>query len=98
MEAVRHIQTVTNGELHLQLPEAFWGKEVEVIILTTAQEATSTPRNSLRGSLKHHAQPERLRLGTALAKLGRHVGLTDDDMVIIEQAQDKTPADSLRLK
>ncbi|MGF1529284.1 MAG: plasmid stabilization protein [Candidatus Competibacterales bacterium] len=37
--------------------------------------------------------PERLRLGTALAELGRRVGLTDDDITAFEQVRDKTPAE-----
>jgi hypothetical protein len=62
MEAIRTIERVTNGEVHLQLPEAFWDKEVEVIILTTASESASVtkPRKSLRGSLKQYAHPERM--------------------------------------
>jgi antitoxin FitA len=37
--------------------------------------------------------PERLRLGTALAKLGRSVGLTDEDFAVFDQLQDKAPAE-----
>ena len=37
--------------------------------------------------------PERLRLGSALAELGRRVGLTDDDIAAIEKVRDKTPAE-----
>ncbi|WP_308389694.1 plasmid stabilization protein [Acidithiobacillus sp. AMEEHan] len=40
--------------------------------------------------------PERLRLGTALAELGRRVGLTDDDIAAFEQLRDKTPAEPVR--
>jgi hypothetical protein len=62
MEAIRTIERVTQGELHLQLPKAFWGKEVEVIILATASEPAplTKPRKSLRGSLKEYAHPERM--------------------------------------
>ena len=42
--------------------------------------------------------PERLRLGTALAELGRQVGLTDDDIAAFEQVRDKTPAEPLRFE
>jgi plasmid stability protein len=42
--------------------------------------------------------PERLRLGTALAELGRRVGLTDDDIAVFEQVRDKTPAEPLRFE
>ncbi len=33
MEAIRTVQTVKNGEVHLLLPRQFWGREVEVIVL-----------------------------------------------------------------
>ena len=42
--------------------------------------------------------PERLRLGTALAKLGRRAGLTDEDFAVFEQARDKTPAKPVRFE
>ena len=42
--------------------------------------------------------PERLRLGTALAELGRRVGLTDDDLAAFESVRDKTPAEPLRFE
>jgi len=40
--------------------------------------------------------PERLRLGTALAELGRRAGLTDEDFAVFEQVRDKTPAEPMR--
>lgn len=42
--------------------------------------------------------PERLRLGTALAELGRRVGLTDEDITAFEQGRDKTPAEPVRFE
>lgn len=42
--------------------------------------------------------PERLRLGTALAELGRRVGLTDADIAAFEQVRDKTPAEPVRFE
>jgi plasmid stability protein len=42
--------------------------------------------------------PERLRLGTALAELGRRAGLTDDDIVALEEVRDKTPAEPVRFE
>ncbi|MBU6436478.1 MAG: Arc family DNA-binding protein [Betaproteobacteria bacterium] len=40
--------------------------------------------------------PERLRLGDALAALGRKVGLTDADVAALEHVRDTTPAEPLR--
>ncbi len=60
MEVIRNIQTVKNGEVHLQLPRQFWGREVEIIVLPaplpTAQSPTT--KRSLRGCLKTYANPE----------------------------------------
>ncbi len=40
--------------------------------------------------------PERLRLGTALAELGRRAGLTEEDFAVFEQGRDRTPAEPMR--
>lgn len=60
MEAIRNIQTVKNGEIHLQLPQQFWGQEVEIIVLPAPQTTLQSPTNkkSLRGCLKSYAKPE----------------------------------------
>ena len=60
MEAIRDIQTVTNGEIHLQLPQQFWGQEVEIIVLPVPSSTVSgrTPKRSLQGSLQSYANPE----------------------------------------
>jgi len=42
VEAIRSIQTVANGEIHLQLPKQFWGQEVEIIVLPSPQQAKKT--------------------------------------------------------
>jgi len=39
----------------------------------------------------------RVRLGDALAKLGRELGLPDDDFAAFEQIREKTPAEPLKL-
>ena len=60
MEAIRSIQTVENGEIHLQLPKQFWGQQVEIIVLTAPpQTMQPSPRKkSLRGCLSHYAKPD----------------------------------------
>ena len=60
MEAVRNIQTVTNGEVHLKLPQQFWGQEVEIIVLPAQRSPmpSQAQKRSLRGSLKPYAKPE----------------------------------------
>lgn len=42
--------------------------------------------------------PKRLRLGTALAALGRRVGLTNEDFAVLEQVRDKTPVEPVRFE
>ena len=36
--------------------------------------------------------PKRVRLGDALAALGRKLGLTDEDIAAIDQTRDRSPA------
>ena len=59
MEAIRSIQTVVNGTIHLQLPKQFWGQEVEIIVIPSLQQVMqpTTQKKSLRGSLKRYAKP-----------------------------------------
>lgn len=40
----------------------------------------------------------RVRVGDALAALGREIGLTDKDVEILEQLRDKAPAEPLRFE
>ncbi len=42
--------------------------------------------------------PQRLRLGTALAELGRRAGLTNEDVAALEPLRDPTPAEPLRFE
>ena len=41
---------------------------------------------------------KRVRLGDALAALGRKVGLTDEDIAAIDQARDKSPAGPMKFE
>ena len=53
----------------------------------------------IRDILESTVRPsERLRLGTALAELGRRVGLTDDEAEHLNQLRDKTPAEPMRFE
>jgi plasmid stability protein len=42
--------------------------------------------------------PDRLRIGTALAELGRRAGLTSGDLATIEKTRDKKAAEPLDLE
>ncbi|TRX03249.1 hypothetical protein [Candidatus Methylobacter oryzae] len=75
MEAIRSIQIVKNGEVHLQLPTQFWGQEVEIIVLAIQQSATPpVGKKSLRGALKRYANPALMEKEQAawLDSVGEH--------------------------
>ena len=42
--------------------------------------------------------PKRVRLGDALAALGRKVGLTDKDVAVIDQMRNKSPAEPMKFE
>lgn len=52
-------------------------------------------RNILEAATR---QPERVRIGAALAKLGRSVGLTEDDIAAIERTHDRSSAQPVVLE
>jgi plasmid stability protein len=61
-----------------------------------AQHGRSTEAE-VRAILATAVKPEtRLRLGDALASLGREIGLGNEDFTVLEQARDKAPAEPLR--
>ncbi len=61
-----------------------------------AQHGRSTEAE-VREILAEAVKPEsRLRLGEALAALGREIGLSNEDFEVFDQARDKTPAEPLR--
>lgn len=63
-----------------------------------AQHGHSTEAE-VRAILAAAVKPEtRVRLGEALAELGRKLELTNKDFEIFEQARDKKPAEPLRFK
>ena len=61
-----------------------------------AQHGRSTEAE-IRDILERAARPEgRVRMGEALARLGREIGLTDEEVEQINQLHDKTPAEPMR--
>lgn len=66
--------------------------------LRAAQHGRSTEAE-IREILASAVKPEkRVRLGDALAALGRKVGLTNEDFAVFDQGQDKTPATPMRFE
>ena len=63
-----------------------------------AQHGHSTEAE-VREILATAVKPEtRVRLGEALAALGRKIGLTNEDVEVFDQVRDKTPAEPLRFE
>jgi plasmid stability protein len=53
----------------------------------------------IRDILECAVKPEqRIRMGDALADLGRRLGLTNEDFAALEEVRDKTPAEPLRFE
>ena len=53
----------------------------------------------IREILASAVKPEaRVRLGDSLAALGRKIGLTNEDVEVLDQARDTTPAEPLRFE
>lgn len=57
MYAVRTVQNISSERITIEVPEAFWGQEVEIIIFPL-QVIRSQHKQSLRGCLKQYAKPE----------------------------------------
>lgn len=50
----------------------------------------------VRAILAAAVKPEkRVRMGDALASVGRKIGLTDEDLAVFDRVRDKTPAEPL---
>jgi plasmid stability protein len=53
----------------------------------------------VRAILENAVKPaERIRMGDALAALGRKICLEDEDFAVFEQLRDKTPAEPMRFE
>jgi len=63
-----------------------------------AQHGRSTEAE-VREILESVVKPEaRIRMGEALAALGRKIGLTDQDFEVFDRVRDTTPAEPLRFE
>ena len=53
----------------------------------------------VREILESAVKPEqRVRMGDALAELGRRLGLTNDDFAVFDEVRDKAPAEPMRFE
>jgi plasmid stability protein len=63
-----------------------------------AQHGHSTEAE-VREILANAVKPEsRVRMGDALAALGRDIGLTNEDFEVFNQVRDKTPSEPVRFE
>ena len=69
-----------------------------VLRVQAAHHGRSTEAE-VREILAAAVKPEsRVRLGDALAALGRKIGLTNEDFEVFDQVEDKAPAEPLRFE
>lgn len=73
--------------------------EVHRALRVRAAQHGRSAEAEIRDILEHAVKPEkRVRMGDALAALGRKIGLTDEEFAILEQVRDKTPAEPMRFE
>jgi plasmid stability protein len=72
-------------------PETHWALKVRAARHGRSIEAEI--RDILEAAVR---PPDRIHLGTALAALGRRVGLSNEDIEGINQARDKRPAEPIK--
>ncbi len=70
--------------------------DVHRALRVRAAEHGRSTEAEVREILAAAVKPEkRVRIGDALAAIGRKVGLTDEDFAVFESVRDKTPAKPL---
>lgn len=73
--------------------------EVHRALRVRAAQHGRSVEAEIRDILEQAVKPEtRVRMGGALAALGRKIGLTNEDFAVIEQGRDKTPAEPMRFE
>lgn len=73
--------------------------EVHNALKARAKQNRRSAEAEVRAILEEATRPaNRLKMGDALAALGRKVGLTNEDVAALEQVRDKTPAEPMRFE
>jgi plasmid stability protein len=71
--------------------------EVHRALRVRAAQHGRSAEAEIRDILERAVKPaKRVRVGDALAALGRKVGMTDEDIATIDQARDKSPAEPMK--
>lgn len=72
-------------------------EEVHNALKVRAKLHNRSTEAEVRAILEDAIRPEaRVRMGDALASIGRKIGLTDEDLMVIEQVRDRAPAEPMR--
>lgn len=67
--------------------------EVHRALRLRAAENGRSTEAEVRAILEQMLKPaQRIRMGDALAELGREIGLTEDDCEVLKRVRDRTPA------
>lgn len=73
--------------------------EVHRALRVRAARRGRSTEAEVRDILANAVKPERrVRMGDALAALGREIGLTEEDFAVFEQVRDKTPAEPMKFE
>jgi plasmid stability protein len=73
--------------------------EVHRALRVRAAQHGRSAEAEIRAILEQAVKPaKRVRLGDALASLGRKAGLTDDDIAAVDQMRDKSPARPMKIE
>lgn len=73
--------------------------EVKRALRIRAAKNGRSTEAEVRTILEEAVKPkERLLMGDALSSLGREIGITNEDIEILEQARDKAPAEPMRFQ
>ncbi|NWO09107.1 plasmid stabilization protein [Chromohalobacter salexigens] len=74
-------------------------EEVHNALKARAKLHNRSAEAEVRAILEEVTRPEtRLHMGDALADVSRQAGLTNEDVTILEQVHNKTPAEPLRFE
>ena len=73
--------------------------EVHRALRVRAPQNGRSAEAEIRDILERAVKPaKRVRLGDALGALGRKVGVTDEDIAVIDQMRDKSPAKPMKFE
>lgn len=74
-------------------------EDVHRALRTQAEQHGRSTEAEVREILAAGVKPEsRVRMGDALAAIGRKIGLTDEDFADLESVRDRTPAEPPRFE